>query len=174
MRLEAHRRLREIAEAQGLEHGKLVQKLLALAFLEAGAVRVTDRSTQGIDLEVTLSDGRRAALEVKTTQGDTLSLGAKDLEGLRSRLGEGFVPYVAVLGPHLLDEWIFARWTDGEIRPAQAYPPLLLRALRDRSLEQVVAAAFPAVVIAHGAAAAKGGQGALGALLRKHKAFALA
>ncbi len=174
MRLEVHRRLRELAAAQGLEHGKLVQKLLALAFLEAGAVRVTDRSTQGIDLEVTLADGRRVALEVKTTQGETLSLGEKDLEGLRARLGEGFVPYVAILGPHLLDDWIFARFTDGEIRPRQAYPPLLLRALRDRSLEQVVAKTFPAAVIAHGAAAASGGQGALSALLRTHKAFALA
>jgi hypothetical protein len=158
VRLEVHRRLRELAAAQGLEHGKLVQKLLALAFLEAGAVRVTDRSTQGIDLEVTLADGRRVALEVKTTQGETLSLGEKDLEGLRARLGEGFVPYVAILGPHLLDDWIFARFTDGEIRPRQAYPPLLLRAAgpfpRAGGRE-----AFPAAVIAHGAAAASGGQG---------------
>ncbi len=174
MRLEVHRRLAELAEAQGLEHGKLVQKLLALAFLEAGAARVTERSTQGIDLEVTLADGRRVALEVKTTQGDALTLGAKDLEGLRARRDEGFVPYVAVLGPHLLDAWIFARFTDGELQPKQSYAPLLLRALRDRALEAVVADTFPAAVLAHGATAASGGQGALAALLRRHKAYALA
>jgi hypothetical protein len=174
MRLEAHRSLARLREAVGMDHGKCVQKLLALAFLEAGATRVTDRGVQGIDLEVTLADGRRVALEVKTTEGEAVSLGPKDLEGLESRRAEGFAPYVAVLGPHLLDDWVFARVAPGEIRPKEAYAPTALRAYRDRALERVVATTFPAVVVAHASAAAEGGQAALNALLEAHRGFARA
>jgi hypothetical protein len=49
------------------EYGKLVQKLLAIALLGAGADSLTDRSTQGIDLEATIR-GKRRAIEVKTTE----------------------------------------------------------------------------------------------------------
>ncbi len=54
MRLDVHRRLRDLSDKTGKEYGKLVQKLLAIAFLEAEAESVTDRCVQGIDLDVTL------------------------------------------------------------------------------------------------------------------------
>lgn len=174
MRLEVHRRLEEMRTALGMEFGKCVQKLLALAFLQAKAKRLTDRGVQGIDLEVTLENGRRVAVEVKTTEGSKLSVGDKDLRGLDARREEGCEPFLAVLGPHLLDDWIFARVMRGEIRAQEQIPTILLRAYRDRALEAVVAETFPAVVLAHGAAAAAGGQGPLDALLRACPAYAIA
>jgi hypothetical protein len=174
MKAEAHRRLLALREAQGTEHGKLVQKLLAIAFLDAGAVRLVERAVQGIDLEVTLADGRRVALEVKTTEGSAVSLGSKDLEGLEARRQEGFAPYVAALGPRLLDEWVFARLEREEIRAGVPCPTTLLRAWRDRDLERVVADTFPAAVVAHASAAARGGQAALNEVLEAHPAYARA
>ncbi len=60
MKLEVHQRLSELSAAAGKEYGKLVQKLLAIALLDAGAESLTDRSTQGIDLEATIKGKRRA------------------------------------------------------------------------------------------------------------------
>jgi len=174
MRLEVHRRLAELRAAVGMDYGKCVQKLLGLAFLEAGALRLTDRSIQGIDLEVTLADRRRLALEVKTTEAEAIRLGDKDLEGLEARRAEGFQPFLAALGPNRLDDWIFARVHPGELRAKESYAPLLLRAWRDRELEAVVASTFPAVVLAHAAAAAVGRQSALNALLERYPAYARA
>jgi hypothetical protein len=174
MKAEAHRRLSELRAAQGSEHGKLVQKLLAVAFLEAGATRLVERAVQGIDLEVTLADGRAVALEVKTTEGGSVLLGAKDLQGLEARRQEGLTPYVAALGHNLLDEWVFARVERDELRAGVPYPTTVLRAWRDRALERVVADTFPAAVLAHGPAAAAGGQGALNAVLERHPAYARA
>ena len=59
MKHEVYRRLSELSEVSEKEYGKLIQKLLAIAFCKAGAIRLIERSTQGIDLEVTLPDERR-------------------------------------------------------------------------------------------------------------------
>jgi hypothetical protein len=77
--------LGHLATECGKEYGKLVQKLLAIACCESGAVRLIDRSTQGIDLEVTFHDGLRVAFEVKTGQAGTVTFGKKDLDGLAGR-----------------------------------------------------------------------------------------
>ena len=94
MKLEVHQRLSELSTAAGKEYGKLVQKLLAIALLEAGAESLTDRSTQGIDLEATFR-GKKRAIEVKTTESGAVSLGKKDLEGLAAREADGMRAYVA-------------------------------------------------------------------------------
>lgn len=174
MKLDVHRRLGEIATAQGKGYGKLVQKLLAIAFLEAGAERVTERSVQGIDLEVTLADGRRIALEVKTSEpgaaGD-VSFGKKDVDGLVAQAEKGISPYFAVLGNRLLDDWILARYEPGEIQPNAAYSPTRLRPYRDRALEALVAETFPEAVGRYAGRAAEGGQGALDEVLRGYPAY---
>jgi hypothetical protein len=167
MRLDAHRRLRALAEAQGAEYGKLVQKLLALAFLEVGAT-VTDRAVQGVDLEVVLGDGRRVALEVKTTVGGEVTLAGKDLAGLRSREREGYEPFVAALGPGLLDEWIFARARLADWQGGVRLSLLALRPHRDRALEETVSAAFAEAVARHAPRAMTGGQAALNEAIRAH------
>ena len=177
MKLEVHRRLGEIGAAQGKEYGKLVQKLLALAFLEAGATRITERSIQGTDLEVTLADGRKIALEVKTSEpgaSGKVEFGKKDVQGLEAREEAGYAAYFAVLGNRLLDDWLFVRHAPGEIQTGTAYSPTRLRPYRARDLEEVVADTFAAAVARHGGTAAEGGQGALNEILRGYEAFRLA
>ncbi len=177
MKLDVHRRLQEIAAAQGKGYGKLVQKLLALAFLEAGVQRVTERSIQGIDLEVTLAGGERIAMEVKTSEPGavgTVAFGKKDVQGLCARAEEGFVPYFAVLGNHQLDDWIFARHHTGEIPVNAALSPTRLRPYRDRALEALMKDTFADVVVRRAGLAADGGQSALDDVLRKHAAYRIA
>jgi len=171
MKPEVHERLRELSDETDKEYGKLVQKLLAIAFLEAGAEAVTDRCTQGIDLELTWR-GRRRALEVKTCAGGTLRLGAKDLAGLAAREEGGATAYVAVLGGRLLDEWIIARFHRGELAPGELYSITRLRPYREAELEAAVAAKFDDALHEHRAAAAgRNGQRALDDVLARYPGY---
>lgn len=173
MRVETVDRLAHLRETRGKEYGKLVQKVLALAFLEAGASRVTERSIQGIDLEVEL-DGRKLVFEAKTTETGSVKLGAKDTKGLDARRDEGYETYIAVLGIGLLDEWVFARYTPGEPAKGVAYSPLALRPYRDRELEARIADLFEDLLAQHLTGAADRGQEYLNEVLEGHPAFALA
>lgn len=172
MKLEVHRRLSSLSAETDKEYGKLIQKLLAIAFLEAGAQSVTDRSTQGIDLEVDIS-GVPRALEVKTTEGGLVRLAKKDLDGLAAREQEGARAYVAVLGMRLLDEWTFARFFRGELQPAQSLSVTQLRPYRDADLERAVTDTFPAAVLEHALVASRG-QRALDEVLRRYSRYRLA
>jgi Holliday junction resolvase len=170
MKLEVHQRLSDLSAVSQKEYGKLVQKLLAIALLEAGAESLTDRSTQGIDLEATFR-GKKRAIEVKTTESGTVSLGKKDLEGLAAREEGGARSYVAVLGNRFLDEWTFARFHAGELQPSQSYSITQLRPYRDAEMERAVAKPFADAVLRHADAAARGGQSALDAVLAAHPAY---
>lgn len=170
MKLEVHQRLSDLSAATQKEYGKLVQKLLAIALLDAGAESLTDRSTQGIDLEATIR-GKRRAIEVKTTETGVISLGKKDLEGLAAREAEGARAYVAVLGNRFLDEWTFARFHRGELQPSQSYSITQLRSYRDRELERAVTKPFADAVLAHADAAARAGQHALDEVLAAHTQY---
>ena len=172
MRIEVHRRLRDLAERSGQEYGKLVQKLLAIALCEYGATRLTERSTQGIDLEVELPDGRALALEVKTTITGEVTFGRKDIQGLEARAAQGLTPYFAVLGLRLVDDWVLARYHPGEVQPDRAYSPTRLRAYRDAPLERLVGPRFDDVVTRYGQAAIEGGQAALDRLLHGYACYA--
>ncbi|HUR29587.1 MAG TPA: hypothetical protein VM509_15465, partial [Planctomycetota bacterium] len=170
MKLEVHERLRLLSDATQKEYGKLVQKLLAIAFLEAGAESLTDRSTQGIDLELVVA-GKLLAIEVKTSESGAVALGKKDLEGLAAREEGGARAYVAVLGNRFLDEWTFARFFKNELQPAQSYSITQLRPYRDRELERTVAKTFPEAVLKHADVAASRGQTALDQVLAQYPAF---
>lgn len=170
MKAEEHQRLRELSETSGKEYGKLVQKLLALALLDAGATEVFERSVQGIDLECTI-DGRDLSIEVKTCEGRSLRLGRKDLAGLEDRARGGREAWLAVLGAGLLDDWRFARVHPGEIRPQKDILLTELRASRDRELEERVREPFARSVARHADLAASGGQGGLDGILRQHPEF---
>lgn len=170
MKLEVHQRLNGLAAAAGKEYGKLVQKLLALALLDAGAEALTERSTQGIDLEFDFR-GKKRAIEVKTTESGAVSLGKKDLDGLLAREQGGARAYVAVLGNRFLDEWLFARFHAGELAPSQSYSITQLRPYRDQDLERAVARTFPDVVLKHADAAASRGQPALDEVLAIHPQY---
>lgn len=170
MKLEVHQRLSDLSAASEKEYGKLVQKLLAIALLEAGAESLTDRSTQGIDLEA-MFRGKKRAIEVKTTESGMVSLGKKDLEGLAAREADGARAYVAVLGNRFLDEWTFARFHAGELQPSQSYSLTQLRPYRDHEMERAVAKPFADAVLKHADAAARGGQPALDAILGAHPEY---
>jgi len=172
VKLEVHQRLSELSRATEKEYGKLVQKLLALALLEAGAEDLTDRAIQGIDLEATFK-GKRRAIEVKTTETGAISLGKKDLEGLASKEAAGARAYVAVLGNRFLDDWTFARFHKDELQPSQSYSITQLRPYREAELERSVSKAFADAVLAHADAALRG-QTALDEILKAHPQYRLA
>ena len=174
MKHEVHRRLMELSQESDKEYGKLIQKLLAIAFCKAGAVRLIERSTQGIDLEVTLRNKRRIALEVKTAQDESVKFGKKDLDGLASQAEAGLSPYFALLGSQLLDEWILARYYDGEIKPNQQYRLTQLRAYRDRELEDSIRERFDEAVIQYTNLPATKRQAALDQVLRSFSCVAVA
>ena len=174
MKYEVHRRLMELSQESDKEYGKLIQKLLAIAFCKAGAVRLIERSTQGIDLEVTLRNKRRIALEVKTTQDQSVKFGKKDLDGLASQAEAGLGPYFALLGSQLLDEWILARYYDGEIKPNQQYRLTQLRAYRDGELEDSIRERFDEAVIQYTNLPATKRQAALDQVLRSFSCVAVA
>lgn len=173
MNQQVHEKLRALSAEKGKEYGKLVQKLLAIAFLESGAEGLIERSIQGIDLEVRLA-GRRLALEVKTCEGGSLTLGKKDLDGLDRQCAEGLETYVPVLGDRPTDDWIFVRYAPLELPSAKQLSLFKLRAYRDRELEARIARAFEAAVLTHAAVAAREGQSGLDGVLARYPARKLA
>ncbi len=174
MRIEVQRRLQDLAEHQGQEYGKLVQKLLAIALCECGATRLTERSVQGIDLEVVLADGRALALEVKTTLTGEVTFGRKDIKGLQARAAQGLAPYFAVLGLRLVDDWVLAQYHPEEVQPDRPYSPTRLRAYRDADLEALVRSRFEEVVNRQAQVAFEGGQAALDSVLSGYACYAIA
>ena len=174
MRHEVYRRLSELSDVSDKEYGKLVQKLLAIAFCKAGVIRLIERSTQGIDLEVTLPDERRIAVEVKTTQDQSVKFGKKDLDGLASQVEAGLEPYFALLGSQLLDEWILARYYVDEIKPNQQYRLTQLRAYRDTQLEDLIREHFDEAVIEYTNLPETNRQAALDEVLRGFSCVSIA
>lgn len=173
MKYETWRTLQTIRDRQGSEYGKLVQKLLALALLEAGADRITDRAVQGIDIEVQLS-GRKLALEVKTTEKSTISVGQKDLDGLASRREEGYETMLAVLGGRLMDEWMFLPVPGSDLKPNAIVDLVYLQPFVDQPLGDLIEVHFVSAVDRYGVLACDGGQAALNEVLVKQPAYALA
>ena len=136
MKLLVHKRLEKLYNQAGMEYGKLVQKLLAIAFCTAGARQVIERATQGIDLEIELPDGRKIAVEVKTTNKRSLVLSPKDLAGLATQIKAEREPYFAVLGSQMTDKLMFVRYIEGEIKANNKYPLSSFATFRDDSLER--------------------------------------
>lgn len=106
----AERKLEEIHRRHGREFGKVVQKLLALTFMELGYRLAEERAVQGVDIDVLCEKRRRKmSFEVKTCQGERVSIAEKDVAGLRTRHEvDGYEPYFAFLfRPHYIGEgWI--------------------------------------------------------------------
>jgi hypothetical protein len=171
MKMDTRDRLKRLGESSGKEYGKLVQKLLGIAFLESGVERVTERSIQGIDLELAF-DERQVAMEVKTTESRSIKLGKKDVEGLKARQAEGYQVYLAVLGNRLLDDWLLVCFHPEEMPAGKDIPLMSLRPFRDAALEGRLADKFDDALARHMPAAIAGGQGALNDILAGYAAFA--
>ena len=148
MKYQTHEKLERLRGEVGREYGKLVQKLLAVAFLETDVQKLVERSTQGIDLEMEIA-GERFVFEVKTSESDSIRLGPKDLEGLDRYVEDGARVYLAVLTNGPLEDWILARYMPEEFPVGKDLTSFPFRAHRDLDLERRVLTAFDRVVDAH-------------------------
>ena len=173
MNPQTHRMLQDIRSRTGKEYGKLLQKLLGIAFLDSEVERLVDRCTQGIDLEVQLG-GARLAFEVKTSEEDQITLGKKDLEGLQRQLDDGAEAYVAVLGGGLLDSWLFVRYSPGELPSGRKLSTFQLRPYRNRELEERILRPFEEAVARHANTAICERQAGLDRVLEGYPARGLA
>ena len=173
MKFEAWKMLGTLRKRQGSEYGKLVQKLLALSLLEAGADRLTERAVQGIDIEVELR-GRKLALEVKTTEGSSISVGKKDLNGLKARREEGFETLIGVLGGRRTDEWMFVPIPGTDLQANAQTDIVFLRPFADKDLEHFIEEPFITSMDRYGILACDGGQSALNEVLQRHQNYAQA
>lgn len=128
--------------------GKIAQKLLALAFYDAGFRHVVERGVQGVDVDAASSEGEKYTLEVKTTERDTISVSQENLDALRDRAKDGYVPLIAALRLQMLGDWLFAKIPATRLRPG-SIPFARLRAYRIAELETLVCPSFETVVNQH-------------------------
>lgn len=148
------------------ERGKLCQKLLAIAFRTTGCNKITERGVQGVDVDACHVDGRKYSIEVKTTEGDYVPIGAKDLSGLRQRASQdGYEPMLGVLRIGLFSEWFLT--TAASLKTGRVLIDSL-RPLRVKELEAVIQPAFDAAICEHIGGALDQSQAYLDAVLRKH------
>lgn len=128
--------------------GKIAQRLLALAFYDADFNVVAERSVQGDDIAVANSVGEKYALEVKTTEKKTILISKGNLDALKERASDGYIPLVATLRIQLFEDWVVAKIPLNQLRPG-SLPLSRLRAYRMRQLEDSICPAFERVVNEH-------------------------
>jgi hypothetical protein len=167
---ETHGKLARLRTEVGREYGKLVQKLLAVAFLETDVEKLVERSTQGIDLEMAIA-GERCVFEVKTSASDAVRLTPKDVEGLDRLVEDGARVYLAVLTNGPFEDWILARYVPGEFPTGKDLTSFPFRAHRDRNLEQRILTDFDRVVDRDVHIAITRRQGGLDEVLRGYPAW---
>ena len=148
MKRATHENLDRLRGHVDKEYGKLVQKLLAVALLEADAKNLVERSTQGIDLAFELAT-ERYNFEVKTSESDSVSLSAKDIEGLDRLVADGDHVYIAVLMEGSLEDWVFSRYYPGELPTGKKLTSFSFRPHRDRELEARIRPHFDSVIDKH-------------------------
>jgi Holliday junction resolvase len=148
------------------ERGKLCQKLLAIAFRMAGCKDITERGVQGVDVDACQPNGEKYAIEVKTTQTDSVPIGEKDVIGLRQRAcQDGYLPVLGVLRVALFSEWYLAKAasvTSGRILIDS------LRPYRIRDLELLIQPKFDQAICEHFEGALERSQYYLDSVLRQH------
>ncbi|MFW6116897.1 MAG: hypothetical protein ACOC6F_04140 [bacterium] len=137
--------------------GKIVQKLLALALYAAGFEYVVERGVQGVDIDAAMPDGRKYAIEVKTTGGEGVSLSEDNIEALKDRSKDGYCPLVAVLRMQMFEAWLFAAIPLRRLRPGPL-PVGTLRAYRLYELEAAIGPAFEIVITQHCRGVLSGGE----------------
>jgi hypothetical protein len=128
--------------------GKIAQKLLALALHEAGFLDIVEREVQGADIDATDMAGKKYSFEVKTTDGESVPITRENIEALRDRTNDGYLPVIAALRIQMFEDWVFGHIPVGDLRPG----PLLLsrlRAYRIKDMETAVCPAFEVVVNRH-------------------------
>ena len=88
--------------------GKIAQKLLALAFHEAGYPHVVERGVQGADIDVVSAKGDMYTLEAKTTDKQSVPISKENIDALEDRVKDGYTPVIAALRMQMFEDWILA------------------------------------------------------------------
>ncbi len=89
------------------EFGKIAQKVLAIAYLQAGYNHVVERAVQGVDIDAANVAGMKFATEVKTIVALEIGYESKDEIGLNRRAVDGYKPVLACLWLSPLSNWMF-------------------------------------------------------------------
>ena len=158
MKSRTFRELQRLREKYGPGiFGKIAQKLLALAFYDAGFHDFVERGVQGVDIDVANPTGEKYALEVKTTDTEAVPISEENIEALKDRARDGYLPLIAGLRMQLLEDWIIAKIPLDQLRPGSLLLSRL-RAYRMRQLEESICPAFEAVVNEHFSSVLSGGE----------------
>lgn len=154
MKIETLKLLQELQKKFGVRgspsgsFGKIVQKLLALSFHEIGFSNVVERGVQGADIDITGTSNQKFTFEVKTTEKLSISLSSDNVDALRDRIKDGYLPVIAVLRLSPLEDWIFAKIQIDEV-PIGAVLIESLRRYRMKDLESQLSTIFDKVVQKH-------------------------
>ena len=176
MKYSTWKHLNNLREEEGNEVGKLVQKFLALALLEIGASKLTERAIEGVDIDFEL-DGCEWAMEVKIVikdEGNSVTLGKKDFKGLDGRIERDRRAMFAFLGHQLTDDWLFIPHPGSGLQPNDKTSMVLLRALQDTNWAGKINEPFEKMVEQHILVARDEGQKGLNKVLNSHPDYLLA
>jgi hypothetical protein len=134
-----------IQEKHISESGKVLQKLLALTLQRLGFDFCEERSIQGVDIDVANREtGERHSFEVKTSKSSSISIAAKDIEGLEMRKEDGYDTYFAVLCQPLCFSAGWIIFPSDKVKVGQYNASRLLRS-RDEGLSERINEVFPDV-----------------------------
>jgi len=128
--------------------GKIAQKLLALAFYEAGFHHVVERGVQGVDVDAAMEDTSRYTLEVKTTGGQSVPISRENIGALKDRAEDGYTPLLAVLRMQMFEDWLFAAVPLRQLQPGSVALNRL-RSYRLTELEAFIRPKFEQIVDEH-------------------------
>ena len=138
--------LRKVQQSEiSSDFGKICQSLLALSLRQNGFDHVVNRLVEGVDIDTSGELGR-FAIEVKTTEGNEVLIGDKDIKGWEQRRRDRYVPVLAALKISLLSEWTLCDATE---LPKGSHRIQRLRLHEIRALTQITAPAFDTVVMKH-------------------------
>jgi len=149
MNTNTFQRLRQIRDKFGPGiFGKIAQKLLALAFYEAGFHHFVERGVQGVDIDAASEEGAHYTLEVKTTEGHSVPVSKENVGALKDRAKDGYIPLLAVLRMQMFEDWLFAAVPLERLQPGSVALSRL-RSYRLSGLEASIRPKFEQVVNEH-------------------------
>jgi len=147
------------------EFGKLCQKFLAIAFLNAGYNHVIERTIQGVDIDVANKKGEKYSIEVKTTITEYITFKEKDLIGLKSREKDGYQSILAILRLTRFSNWIFVK--ANQLNSGTSYVDIF-RPHRLKRLENFINPLFENIVQMHFEGTFNNGQEYLSNILKNY------
>lgn len=149
MKWDTFNRLKKIRNKFGSQQfGKITQKLLALSFHEMGYTHIVERGVQGVDIDIKGEEGKRYAIEVKTTNKLSINLSSDNIQALLDRSKDSYSPVIAILRLRIFENWVLARTPISEISTSNILIDHL-RAYRMISLESKLEPVFDYVVEKH-------------------------